>query len=103
MTSLKRHFLKNFSTDFSEVLLEDVKSMPDKALKVSRRYLRLFLSYRENTGGGNIYPPPPQALRGLINADQFRCYGRLSYSGTQPKPVMGAWVSCPTVGKIELN
>ena len=30
MTSLKRHFLKNSLTDFSEILLEDVKLMPDK-------------------------------------------------------------------------
>ena len=63
MTSLKRHFLKNFSTDFSEILLEDVKLMLDKVLKVSCRYLMSFLSYRENTGGGNIYPPPPSAAR----------------------------------------
>ena len=36
--------------------------MPDKVLNVLRRYLRSVLSYRENTGGGNNYPP---ALRGL--------------------------------------
>ena len=38
--------------------------MPDKVLKVLRRYLLSFSSYRENTGGGNINPP---ALRGLIS------------------------------------
>ena len=51
ITSLKRHFLKKISTDFSETLLEDVKLMLDKVLKVLRRYLMSFLSYRENTGG----------------------------------------------------
>ena len=40
--------------------------MADKVLKISRRYLLLFLSYRENTGGGgNIYL---QVGRGLIRA-----------------------------------
>ena len=58
MTSLKRHFLKKFSTYFSEILSEDVKLMLDKVLNVSHRYLWWFLSYRENTGGeGNIFPP----------------------------------------------
>ena len=33
--------------------------MPDKVLKFSRRHQLSFLSYQENTGGGNIYPPPP--------------------------------------------
>ena len=62
MTSLKRHCLKNLSTDFSEILVKGIKLMPDTVLKVSRRYLLSFFSYRENTEGGNIYPP---ALRGL--------------------------------------
>ena len=35
--------------------------MSDKVLKVSRRYLVSFLSYRENTGGGNIYYPTSAA------------------------------------------
>ena len=64
MTSLKRHFIKTFSTDVFEILLEDVKLMPDKVLKVSCRYLLHFFSFRENTGGGNI----PPALRGLMVA-----------------------------------
>ena len=58
----KTSFFKNISTDLSEILSEDVKLMPNKVLKVSRQYLLLFLSYRENKVGGNIYPP---ALRGL--------------------------------------
>ena len=65
MTSLKCNFLKNLLTDFSEILAEDVKLMTVKVLEVSRRYLPLFLNYRETTGGGNIYPP---ALRGLTLA-----------------------------------
>ena len=66
MTSLKRDFLKKkFLTDFPEILAEDVKLVTDKVLKVSRRYLLSFLSYRESRGGewGNIYPPPPSAAR----------------------------------------
>ena len=52
MTSLKHDFLKNFSTDFSEILVGDVKLKPDKVVNVLRRYLSALLSYRENTGGG---------------------------------------------------
>ena len=72
MTSLKRHFLKTFLTDFSGILSEGVKLMPEKVLKVSRRYLLWFLSYRENTGGGNIYLPPPPALLGLNHRNKRR-------------------------------
>ena len=43
---------------------EDVKLMPEKVLKVLRRYLLSFLSYRENTGALVKFTPPP-ALRGL--------------------------------------
>ena len=58
MMSLKRHFLKNFSTDFPEILVEDVKLMLGKILKVSRRYLPPFLNNRENPAGGVIFAPP---------------------------------------------
>ena len=51
-TSLKRHFLKGFSTDFPEILVADVKLMMRKVLKVLRRYLSSFLSYRVNPAGG---------------------------------------------------
>ena len=34
--------------DFSELSTEDVKVMQNIVLKVSRRYLRQFESYREN-------------------------------------------------------
>ena len=59
MTSLKRHFLKNVSTDFSDFFLADVKLMLEKVMKVLRRYLLLFLSYRENPAGGQNLTPPP--------------------------------------------
>ena len=42
--------------------------MLDKVLKVSRLYLLSNLSYRETTGGGNIYPP---ALRRLTRAREW--------------------------------
>ena len=61
MTSLKRHFLKNFSTDLSEILMVDTKLMLEKVLKVSCRHLLPFLSYRENPAGGggqNLILPP---------------------------------------------
>ena len=61
MTSLNRHFLKNFSTDFSEILVVDVKLMLGKALKVLRRYLLPFLSFRGNqAGGGQYFSPTPK-------------------------------------------
>ena len=59
MTSLKVIFQK-FLDGFYEILEADVKLMLGTVLKVSRRHLPPFLSYRENpTGGGGICPPPP--------------------------------------------
>ena len=49
---LKRHFLKKFLIGFSELLLGDVKLMLDKVLKVFRRYLLSFSSYRKKYGRG---------------------------------------------------
>ena len=58
----KTPFSKN--DGFFATLVGDVRLMPDKVMKVLRRYLLPFLSYRENTeGGGVIFPTP--ALRGL--------------------------------------
>ena len=37
---------------FPEILVEDVKLMPNMVLKVLRRSLLSFLSARGNTGGG---------------------------------------------------
>ena len=67
MTSLKHNFLKHFSTDISEILSDDVKLMPKKVLRVPSRYLLSFLSYLENMGGDNIYPPPSTALVKVCN------------------------------------
>ena len=53
-TTFSQKFLKLF---LSETLVGEVKSLLDKVLKVLRQYLLLFLSYRENTGGGVIFPP----------------------------------------------
>ena len=50
---------------FNGNLVRDVKLMLDKVLNVLRLYLLLFWRYPENTGGGNIYPPPPPSLRWL--------------------------------------
>ena len=69
MTSLKRHFLINSSTDFSEVLVADVTLMLRRLLTVLHRYLPPLLSYRENLAGrGGIRPPPPSgaSVNGLL-------------------------------------
>ena len=42
MTSLKRHFLKKFSTDFSEILVEDVKLRWGRYLKFGVDICRRF-------------------------------------------------------------
>ena len=42
LTSLKRHFLTNLSTDFAELLFEYAKLMLNKVPYVSRRYLPRF-------------------------------------------------------------
>ena len=43
------------------------KLLPEKVLKISRRYLRPFLSYRENPAGGRISPPAGRLVKlGLI-------------------------------------
>ena len=59
----KTPFSQKFLDGFSEILIRDVKSMPDKVLEVLRRYLPLFMSYRENTGGGQY----PQRCAGQVS------------------------------------
>ena len=55
---------KKLSTDFSEILVADVKLMPGKVLIVLRRYLPPFLGYQENpAGGGAIFAPSPSGAR----------------------------------------
>ena len=52
--SLSQKFLDNFPL----ILVEDVKLMLNKELKVSHQYLPLFLSYRENLGVVENLPLP---------------------------------------------
>ena len=61
MTSLKRHFLKNVLTDSPNILVGNVEFMTNRVMEVLRRYLLSFLSYRENTGEGVIFTPPPHS------------------------------------------
>ena len=56
--TLKRHFFQNLSTVFPEILLEDVKLMPEEVLKVSRRYLLSLFQLSRKYGKGVISPPP---------------------------------------------
>ena len=78
MTSLQHNFLKNFSTDFSEILVGNVELMPDKVLKVLHCYLSSFLSYRENTGGGGgIFAHTHPVGRGLN--EQIERYSKLRH------------------------
>ena len=72
MTSLKRHFLKNLLMDFSEIVVADVTLMLWKVLKVLRRYLAPFLSYRENPAGGGEFLPPPSGTRTNVTENQRR-------------------------------
>ena len=72
MTSLKCHFLENFSTEFAEILSECAKLMLYKASQVSRWYLYFFKLLREFARGGGRYTPPAndglnRALMGLWN------------------------------------
>ena len=58
MATLKSDFLKKKNTgEFSEIVMGDIKLMPNKIRKVSRGYLSSFLSYRETPSGGQNLPP----------------------------------------------
>ena len=63
MASIKRHYIKN-TTYFLENIMEDVKLMPDKMLKVLRRHLLSFSSYGLNLSGnrGGAVSPPSVAM-----------------------------------------
>ena len=66
-SATKTHFSeKNIEDFFSEILMKYVKLMLEKVLKFLRRYLALFLSYRDNPAGGGAESAPPPAGRGLI-------------------------------------
>ena len=62
MKSLKRYFLKKKNIIFSETLTKHVKMMPDKVLKVLRRYLPSLFIYRENPCGAASEPPAGRGL-----------------------------------------
>ena len=67
-------FSKKISMDFYEILVADVKLMLRKVLRVSRRYLPLFLRYRENPagdGGGRNLPPAGRVLSFVICLNAF--------------------------------
>ena len=59
-------FKKTTRLIFSEILMKDVKLMLEKVRKVSRRYLALFLNYRENPAGGEAESAPPPPGRGAV-------------------------------------
>ena len=60
----KTTFSENFSIDFSELLVADVKSRLGKVLKVSRRYLPPFFELSRKSGRGQYLPsPPPSGVR----------------------------------------
>ena len=63
--------------------------MPDKVLKVLHRYLLWFLSYRENTEGGNIHPPAPP---GLSHPSYMDPSGRWKRSGLVRRRA-GEWIT----------
>ena len=58
ITSLKRHFLKTFWTDVSEVWVADLKLMLGKVLNVLCRYLPPFFELSRKAGRGAESPPP---------------------------------------------
>ena len=58
MASLKRHFFMIFSTNIADTLSEDVKWMPNKIPKVSRRCLPSF-NVRNVRQKRALYPPHP--------------------------------------------
>ena len=61
MTSLKRHFLKKFPSEFGKIFRQGVKMMSDKVLKVLWRYLAYFSRYGEYSRGSGQNMPPSRA------------------------------------------
>ena len=62
--------------DFSEIFVADVNLMLGKVLKVVRRYLPPFLSYRENPAGGDICPPAECGLNHLDSGSSGEYFER---------------------------
>ena len=83
MTSLKRHFLKNFPTKFDKIFKQGVKLMSDKVLKVWWRYLTYLVIANIREGGQNL---PPPAGRGLREKSQCARPNPTRPDPTQPDP-----------------
>ena len=69
MTPMKHYFVKHF-LDYSEILAGDVTLMPDKVLKVLRRYMLLFFEQSVKYGRrrGVIFAPrAPRIYPNLCN------------------------------------
>ena len=73
MASLKPYFLEWLLTDFPGKFTEDVKLMPDNVLKVLRRYLPSFMSYRDKSGGAESAPPPQAGRVNPCTESSGRC------------------------------
>ena len=85
MTSLKRHFLKNFPTKCNKIFRQGVKLMSNKVLKVWWRYLTisylvLKLSRIFERGGAEFAPPSGARVKitnGRVSArESTSTYGR---------------------------
>ena len=58
---------KIFAEFFSEFLLQGVKAMVRKAIRVSCRYLPSFLNHRDNSGGcQNLSSPSVERVKSLL-------------------------------------
>ena len=94
---------------FSEIFVEDVKLMLGKVLKVLRRYLLPYLSYRENPVGGGGYQPPPSGARVddqsrdlaernslvLVAKRYDAWFGiNLAWDSSPPRPIGGRFMPC---------
>ena len=81
MMSLKRHFLKKFSKDFSEILVADVKLMLWEGTEsvASISAVVLELSRKSGRGGGAIFAPSPSGAR--VNIGEIREISRSRTEG----------------------
>ena len=116
VTSLKRHFLKYFSTDFSGILIADVKLMLRKVINISRRYLLPFWAIKKmRRGWQNLSPTPqwgtwyisgiffmdtsPKLVCNMLHQNNPNCYRRLAARSLEPN---GPRVPSPTQAHLGL-
>ena len=79
---------KKLSTHFSKILAEYDNLMPNKVLKLLRRYLSSFLSYRKNAGWVVIFTPSAawvNRCHSLSHSFKARRFGK---RGTKILPVV---------------